>query len=236
MFILFQFEDRDSILSLTKDDGLHPGTDYLPFVLNNWLSESSSPGSLRENYVLLSGTDVIGFTSLYFQNDRNTAVKFAVRILKELRGKGYGKKLEHLLHETLTMRYPQLGSFELVIVDEGKIRNLGSPQFGDVLTHKALLDYKFRCNQLEIPPVGKGLSELSKDEFAEDLRAGRVRHLLENNLLHMQFVPVRPRTEEDIEFAVRKRQSVMAEEISAGGAISSLRNQSVNPIFLSDYF
>ena len=92
---------------------------------------------------------------------------------------------------------------------------------------------------MKISPVEKGktrLSELSKEEFAEVLRAGRVSHLLENNLLHMQFVPVRPHTEEDIEFAVRKRQSVMAEEISAGGAISSLRNQSVNPIFLSDYF
>ena len=181
---------------------------------------------------------MIGFTSLYFQNDRNTAVKFAVRILKELRGKGYGKKLEHLLQETLTKKYPQLGSFLSVIVDEGKIRNLGSPHFGNLLTLRALLDYKFPCNQL-IPPAVEGktrLSQLSRNEFAEVLRAGRVSHLLESDLLHMQFVPVRPRTEEDIEFAVRKRQSVMAEEISAGGAISSLRNQSVNPIFLSDYF
>ena len=42
----------------------------------------------------------------------------------------------------------------------------------------------------------------------------------------MQYVPVRPCTEDDIEFAVRKRQTVMAEEISAGGKLTSLRNQS----------
>ena len=219
-------DDAESILNLTKDEDLYSGMDYLAFVLNNWISESSSPGSLRENFVLMEGKKLIGFTSVYFQNERNTAVKFAVRIAKELRGKGYGKKLEHLLQETLTKKYPQLGSFISVIADQGKIRDLGSPKFGKLLTVKAILVYKFRCNQL-ITPVKEDnprLTELSKDEFAGVLRAGRIRHLLENNLLHMQFVPVRPRTEEDIEFAVRKRQSVMVGETSAGGGITSLRS------------
>ena len=56
-------------------------------------------------------------------------------------------------------------------------------------------------------------------------RAGRVRHLLESDLLLLQFVPVRPRTEQDVQFAVRKRQSVMVEEISAGAGMDSLRNK-----------
>ena len=214
-------DDAESILNLTKDEDLYSGMDYLAFVLNNWISESSSPGSLRENFVLMEGKKLIGFTSVYFQNEGNTAVKFAVRIAKELRGKGYGKKLEHLLQETLTKKYPQLGSFISVIVDEG----LGSPKFGKLLTVKAILVYKFRCNQL-ITPVKEDnprLTELSKDEFAGVLRAGRIRHLLENNILHMQYVPVRPCTEDDIEFAVRKRQSVMVGETSAGGEITSLR-------------
>ena len=172
---------------------------------------------------------MVGFTSVYFQNNRSTAVKFAVRIAKELRGKGYGKMLDHLLQETLAKKYPQLGSFISVIVDQGKIENLGSPKFGKLLTVKAVLDYKFRCNQL-ISLVEEGntrLTTLSREEFAVALREHRVQHLLESDLLHMQFVPVKPRTEEDIEFAVRKRQSVMVEEISAGGGISSLRNKSV---------
>ena len=208
---------------------MYSGTDYLAFALKNWLSESSSGGSLRENYVLLAGNNLVGFTSVYFQNNRSTAVKFAVRIAKELRGKGYGKMLDHLLQETLAKKYPQLGSFISVIVDQGKIKNLGSPKFGKLLTVKAVLDYKFRCNQL-ISLVEEGdtrLTTLSREQFAGVLREHRVRHLLESDLLHMQFVPVKPRTEEDIEFAVRKRQSVMVEEISAGGGISSLRNKSV---------
>ena len=200
--------------------------DYLPFVLDNWICESSRPGSLRENYVLLDGINLIGFASVYFLNNRNTAVKYAVRIDKELRGKGYGKILERLLQDTLTKKYPQLGSFISAIADQGEIRHLGSPKFGKVLTVKAILVYKFRCNQL-ITPVKEDnprLTELSKDEFAGVLRAGRIRHLLENNILHMQYVPVRPCTEDDIEFAVRKRQSVMVGETSAGGGITSLRS------------
>lgn len=202
--------------------------DYLPFVLNNWLCESLSPGSLRENYVLLDGIDLIGFASVYFLNNRNTAVKFAVRIEKELRGKGYGKIFEHLLQETLTKKYTQLGSFISAIADRGEIRDLGSPKFGNVLTVKAILVYKFPCNQLIslVEEENPRLTALSREDFAVALRTHRVRHLLENDLLHMQWVPVRPNTEQDIEFAVRKRQTVMAEEISAGGKLTSLRNQS----------
>ena len=208
---------------------MYSGRDYLAFALKNWLCESSSPGSLRENYVLLAGNNLIGFTSVYFENNRDTAVKFAVRVAKEWRGKGYGKILDHLLQETLTKKYPQLGSFISVIVDQGKIKNLGSPKFGNLLTVKAVLDYDFRCNQLisVVEEENPRLVALSRDQFAGVLREQRVRHLLESDLLHMQFVPVRPRTEEDIEFAVRKRQSVMVEEASAGGAISSLRNKSI---------
>ena len=200
--------------------------DYLPFVLDNWLCESSRPGSLRENYVLLDGINLIGFVSVYFLNNRNTAVKYAVRVDKELRGKGYGKILEHLLQDTLTKKYPQLGSFISAIADHGEIRQLGSSKFGKVLTVKAILVYKFRCNQLSslVEEGNPRLAALSREEFAGVLRAQRLRHLLENDLLHMQFVVVRPHTEEDIEFAVRKRQTVMAEEISRGG-ITSLRNE-----------
>ena len=61
-------DDAESILNLTKDEDLYSGMDYLAFVLNNWISESSSPGSLRENFVLMEGKKLIGFTSVYFQN------------------------------------------------------------------------------------------------------------------------------------------------------------------------
>ena len=157
---------------------MYHGTDYLPFALNNWLCESSSPGSLRENYVLLRGNNLIGFASVYFQNNRNTAVRFARRIKRELRGRGYGKILEQLLQETLTTKYPHLGSVISVIGvfgDQGKTRNLVSPKFGNLLTVKEILVYKFRCNQLISPPAEGGktrLVELSRDQFAEALRAG----------------------------------------------------------------
>ena len=65
-------------------------------------------------------------------------------------------------------------------------------------------------------------------------RAGRVRHLLESDLLLLQFVPVRPRTEQDVQFAVRKRQSVMVEEILPGSGVASLRNKVSSR--QSDYF
>ena len=206
---------------MTKNEDLYYGLDYLPFVISDWLNESASQRALRENYVLVRGEEILGFVSVYFQNERKTAVKFAFRIAKELRGGGYGKLTTSLLNRRLTTSYPQLGSIisAMADVEEDQIK---SSKFGELLTVKSISVYKFRRDQV-ISALSKkdlGLTELSKNQFAGLLRDPRICHLLDNNILTLNWVPVRAQTEEDIEFAVRKRQTVMVEE---GGQQASLR-------------
>merc|ERR1711936_794173 len=192
-------EDHDSILSLTRNEDLYSGLDYLPSILQDWLRESgSSERSMRENYVLTKGDVVVGFVSVYFQNDRNTAVKFAFRIGKEWRGDGYGRMTTSLLNRRLTHTYPQLGSIISAIPDVDLTEDqMRSHKFGNLLTVKAISVYKFRCDQLTLKEPQARLDTLSKIEFAEALRECRLQHLLENNILHLNWVPVRAQTDQD---------------------------------------
>jgi len=169
---------------------------------------------------------VLGFVSVYFLNNRNTAVKFAFRVHKELRGSGYGKMIQTILDKTLTSTYPQLQSSMSAIYRDGGMtkEEMKSPKLGNLLTVKAIVIYKFRCNQLVSVAKDEDtvLATLSKAQFAEVLRDSRLSPLLENNLLHMNWVPVRAQTEQDVDFAVRKRQTVMVQERGDSNVISSL--------------
>ena len=186
---------------------------------------------MRENYVLTKGDVVVGFVSVYFQNDRNTAVKFAFRIGKEWRGDGYGRMTTSLLNRRLTHTYPQLGSIISAIPDVDLTEDqMRSHKFGNLLTVKAISVYKFRCDQLTLKEPQARLDTLSKTEFAEALRECRLQHLLENNILHLNWVPVRAQTEQDVEFAVRKKQTVMVE---GAGSVTSLRQKCLNISFVT---
>ena len=52
------------------------------------------------------------------------------------------------------------------------------------------------------------MATLSKIQFRGLLQNGRLTQLCPNQCLHMNWVPILPQTEEDIEFAVRKKATV----------------------------
>jgi len=98
--------DHEEILSLTsKDKDFYGGMDYLPHALYNWLVEGSDPGSRRKNLIFLLDQKIIGFMSIYFQKKWTSCVKFAFRISREFRGKGYGQKIQALVSSYLNKNF-----------------------------------------------------------------------------------------------------------------------------------
>ena len=78
----------------------------------------------------------------------------------------------------------------------------------------AVATYHLTCDDITADSddvtAAPALSTLSKQEFTSLLKNQTVlERLLQNNLLHMNWVPVVPLTEDDIEFAVRKKTAVL---------------------------
>ena len=78
-------------------ENLYGGLDYLPFALKAWLKEGEEPESYRRNLAFVLDGKIVGFISLYFQNSWKVCVKFAFRISKTIRGKGFGIKITELV-------------------------------------------------------------------------------------------------------------------------------------------
>ena len=128
-----------------------------------------------------------------------------------------------------------------------------SAKHGRLLTVKTIHDFKLRlagvAQLAQVPGVdgdhGGGhpglLRTLASQEFAALLRGGRLAHLLESNMVHMNWVPVVLGTEvragryafkyinldnipsqADIEFATRKRQVVLVDSDNTSLSILTL--------------
>ena len=74
-----------------------------------------------------------------------------------------------------------------------------STKHGRLLTVKTIHDFKLRLGDVpqlpqvprdEAPPGLPRLRTLARQEFAALLRDGRLTHLLDSNMLHMNWVPV----------------------------------------------
>ena len=77
---------------------------------------------------------------------------------------------------------------------------------------KSILVYRITKENQKIVDCGNNYKIISREEFAGVLRSKHIReNLLEQNIVHMNWVPVLLETEEDIEFAVRKKQVVLLE-------------------------
>ena len=85
--------DHDDILNITKDEKLYYGRDYLPHFLQKWLEQGVIKQSNRRNLVFLLENKIFGFISLYFQNGGSVMVIFAKGITKDLRGRGFWRKV-----------------------------------------------------------------------------------------------------------------------------------------------
>ena len=205
-------DDHDSILDITKDEVLWGGTDYLPHCLNNWLTEANTPASNRENFKVTVSDRVIGFTSVYYINNRSVGLKFAFRVSSSVRGQGYGREISRLLNDRLRSSGVESVISAIPNIDMTD-EELRSPKLGTLLTAPAFLNFTLRNSQLKQDLiVKKNLPEVDRDSFADLLKKKKLVHLFENNVVHMNWVSVTPETDDDVEFAVRKRQVVLMDD------------------------
>ena len=66
------------------------------------------------------------------------------------------------------------------------------------------------------------LEILKKEEFAQMLKNRHLSHIMENNIVHINFVPAAFETEEDIEFITRKNQIVRVDNKASVTSLSIL--------------
>ena len=66
------------------------------------------------------------------------------------------------------------------------------------------------------------LEILEKEEFAKMLKNRDLSHIMENNIVHINFVPAAFETEEDIEFITRKKQIVKVDNKASVSSLSIL--------------
>jgi len=207
-----KLKDHDAILAITEKENLYGGLDYLPFALKAWLREGEEPESYRRNLAFVLDGKIVGFISLYFQNSWKVCVKFAFRISKSLRGKGFGIQITELVRSFLTTKFPTVENVISAIPDTDlSDKEIKSDKLGDLLGMKPFLVYSFQLKTIfGIKVAENNLSYIQKEDFKKLLQSkGKVNPLLEHNIVHMNWVPVILGTEADIEFATRKKQEVL---------------------------
>ena len=142
--------DHDEILSITKDENLYMGRDYLPHLLQEWLKDGSDQNSNRRNLVFLLKGDnqIVGFRSIYFQSGGTVAAFFARRIRKDLRGKGLGRRLLELTVEYLKSKFP-LVTDSLVSIGNHDLPDsefVNNSRNGKLLTRRSCTSYEVTLN------------------------------------------------------------------------------------------
>ena len=202
--------------------------DYLPHVLYNWLLESENEGTNRESFVLtLNGEEnIVGFISFYFMSNRTTGVKFAFQVSNKIRGKGFGKLFSSMLESFLLKENSSLKSVISSLPDHTMTdEEVNNPKHGDLLTVKNCHEFFLTYPQLNtcLDRMGvKKLSILTKQHFSIALKQRTFNKHLENNIIHMSWVPAVIDTDDDIDFISRNDQIVMTDEESSSLSILTL--------------
>ena len=146
-----QLDDYDGILNITREEDLYSGMDYLPYALKNWLKEGEDETSNRVNFVFTLFGRIVGFMSIYFQNAGKVGVKFAFRVTKDIRGKGYGRQINLLVRNYLQEHYAKLdNTISAISHMDLNIDEIKSCKHGDLLTSKSYLKYKIKLENTEL--------------------------------------------------------------------------------------
>ena len=216
--------DHDDILNITKDENLYHGRDYLPHYLKEWLEQGIDKQSNRRNLVFSLDNKLVGFRSLYFQNGGAVVVFYARRIIKDIRGKGFGRKLSELSVQ-LAKSHSPLVTKTLVSIGDFDFQDteITDPKHGDLLTKRTFVPYQVKFQEMTnllakfvaslSEPRNENLTQfITKDEFKQVLRNEKfVSGALENKTLNINWHPILLKTEEDIEFATMGTQNVLLE-------------------------
>ena len=192
---------------------INDAMDYLPHALKNWIKESEKDGTNRENFVYILDGAVVGFVSVYFLSNRTTCIKNAIRLNGKLRGQGLGRQMAVMLDSLLVRENAGLKSVISAISDANfKEEEIVNPKHGKHLTvatsHVFCFKHPELDNFIDMDLDDDSLVTLTKEDFASKLKDGSFHHLLDENVIHMNWMPVVLDTYEDINFVTRKNQIV----------------------------
>ena len=224
--------DHDEILSITQDENLYGGRDYLPHVLQDWLEDGIQQNSNRRNLVFLlksNNNQIVGFRSIYLQNGRSVASFFARRIRKDIRGKGLGRRLSELTIEYLELNFP-LVAHSLAVLGNHDIPDkvYEDSKHGMKLTERSCKTYQLKVDDKTLDNLAGYVSTdfkktgsdaagncykfITKGEYKQVLGNKHfISVALENDVIVLNWVPVLIKTEENFDFAAMNSQYVLVE-------------------------
>ena len=180
--------------------------------------------------MLTGENQIIGFRSIYLQNGGTVVACFARRIYKDIRGKGFGRRLSELTTEYLKSNYPLVAHTILLIGNLDLADDeYNDPKHGKCLTERACkifqltmktvnglaMQYAESSSTSQSKPedgVGNHFKLLTKDEYKQVLRnKDFISAALVNDTILLNLVPVIVKTEGDFEFAAMNSQYVLLE-------------------------
>ena len=88
-------EHEDGVMRASED--VYAGLDYLPSLYKTWIHEGDRQDPRRFNFVVLIDSDVGGFFSLLFSQDKSKFLSSAQRVAKDNRAKGIGTKINEFI-------------------------------------------------------------------------------------------------------------------------------------------
>ena len=222
--------DHDEILNITKDENLYDGRDYLPYNLQDWLKDGIEQNSNRRNLVFLlkGGSQIVGFRSIYLQNGGTVVFFCARRIHKDMRGKGFGKRICELTVEYLNSNFP-LATQSILSIGNSNISDKDfDSKPGKRLSEKTSKTYQLKVNDRILDKLAANVSTslknlentttenrfkfIAKDEYNQVLGNKQfVSAALENDMIVLNWVPVLIKAEENFDFAAKNSQYVLVE-------------------------
>ena len=111
---------------------------------------------------------------------RHSCAMFAFRVSKDIRGKGYGKKILTMMTDLLLEENPDLKTAISAKPDRDMTdAEIVNPKLGELLTVKA--DHTFKLQWSDLPDGAEkcSLQRLSKESFSDLLRGQSLDHLFE---------------------------------------------------------
>ena len=175
-----------------------------------------------KNFFFLLDNKIVGFISLYFQNGGTVVAIFAKRISKDLRGKGFGKKLDDLSIEYAKQKHPLVAASLSCSSDYSLPDSvIYNPMNGQILTRRTFVPYQLKFQEMtdllvkyagSLPQPRNENQFLTKDEFKQVLRnTSFISGAFENETLIVNWIPALLKSEEDIDLGIMSTQNIFLE-------------------------
>jgi len=198
--------------------GVYEGQDYLPSFYNAWIIEEETERTPRFNFVAELDGNVVGFFSLLFTRDLSTFILSATRVAREVQGRGirgdicrFAATFARGQQEAPGVPVHQVVSFADAFISEQSLeRKL-------VAEGRLLLTLAAPFFLLDLPSLASWAKnksfEESQLEVANDLKevwaTPTWRRLVPEGVLHVNWHPFRPRSEEDLNYILNPKTRTM---------------------------